>query len=219
MDDPYSPKPVPPPPPVDPVDTDQVARKLASNLAEKGDFSMVESIWKNLPPLPKSLFDMSLPRQSVDPSKEWIFPGHAEPLEPVEDPAMKIRRRCHMSPEQRAKDIADEAAGLHPSPKTIPRVLMRHCGIVHWPDPSKAPEGEPRPHYALIHGHGHQTDVYHTFPKSHWSEQEATDFHQWMKNHPHWTAPNPVQPKRVHLPDLYAKAKAMAAMGQTKGAL
>lgn len=135
-----------------------------------------------------NLYDQTLPMQSMDPDREYIYPGHAEPNENIKHPI--------------SGEVLDDR----------PKVLLRVAGAVDF-------AGKVRPHYAMIHGFGHQTDVYHTFPKSHWTEAEADSFHGQMTAHPIWTKPNPQPKKRVHLPDLIKEAQARVKAGQASGKL
>ena len=84
----------------------------------------------------------------------------------------------------------------------INRVLFRVAHAVQF-------EGRWRPTYTLIWSFGHQTDVWHTYPKKFWTEEEVKRFHDARQAHAGWTAPNPHSFRgKYQIPELSAAKKA-----------
>ena len=88
------------------------------------------------------------PRQALVPDKEWLYPGHREPLE--------------------------ENGKL--------RVMARVLVTVSWGD-------RDRPVFVMVTGWGAFTDCLHTYPKSHWTKDEAEQFHRLRMANPAWQPP------------------------------
>ena len=60
----------------------------------------------------------------------------------------------------------------------------------------------------MVLGSGSYTDCMHTYPKSHWSHDEAAEYHAKRMADPSWTPPKKIEAKveTVNLPDVLKNA-------------
>jgi hypothetical protein len=119
----------------------------------------------------EQIVDHDLPRHSLVPDKEWVFPGHSE--------------LCHPGPKENHYLGPDHPTHNKPrDPNAVKgpvRKLLRQHTTVNW-------RGKQRHVCCMIHRPGKWGDVYICADKRHFTEAEAKEWYAEITAHSDWTA-------------------------------